>query len=65
MNLPKSYRNRLEESFSDVEKKIDLFLEQLGALENLCQSGSISHTQGLKNGISDRHRGNITTNKRG
>ncbi|MFW9618109.1 MAG: hypothetical protein ACMV1K_01490 [Sulfurospirillum sp.] len=28
MNLPKSYRNRLEESFSDVEKKIDLFLEQ-------------------------------------
>lgn len=37
----------------------------VGALENLCQSGSISHIQGLKNGISDRHRGNITTNTRG
>jgi len=34
----------------------------LGALENLCQSGSITHTQGLKDGISDRHRGDITTN---
>ena len=33
----------------------------MGALENLCQSGSITHTQGLKDGISDRHRGNITT----
>jgi len=32
-----------------------------GALENLCQSGSITHTQGLKDGISDRHRGDITT----
>ncbi|NCD13487.1 MAG: ATP-binding protein, partial [Epsilonproteobacteria bacterium] len=32
-----------------------------GALENLCQSGSISKTQGLNDGISDRHRGNITT----
>ncbi|AFL68661.1 hypothetical protein [Sulfurospirillum barnesii] len=32
----------------------------LGALEILCQSGSISNTQGLNDGISDRHRGNIT-----
>ena len=32
-----------------------------GALENLCQSGSISNTQGLKDGISDRYRDNITT----
>ena len=32
-----------------------------GALENLCQSGSISNTKGLNDGISDRHRGNITT----
>jgi|GEM_PF-2996232 len=40
-------------------------LEKRGALENLCQSGSITHTQGLKDGISDRHRGAITTNTRG
>lgn len=33
----------------------------MGALENLCQSGSISNTKGLNNGIADRHRGNITT----
>lgn len=31
-----------------------------GALENLCQSGSISNTQGLKDGNTDRHRDNIT-----
>jgi len=39
--------------------------ESMGALENLCQSGSISNTKGLKDGISDRYRGNITTNTRG
>ena len=32
-----------------------------GALEILCQSGSISNTKGLNDGISDRYRGNITT----
>ena len=31
-----------------------------GALEILCQSGSISNTQGLKDGNTDRHRDNIT-----
>jgi len=34
----------------------------LGALENLCQSGSISNTKGLNDGNTDRHRGDITTN---
>ncbi len=33
----------------------------VGALEILCQSGSISNTKGLNDGISDRYRDNITT----
>ena len=37
-------------------------LNELGALENLCQSGSISNTKGLNDGNTDRHRGDITTN---
>ena len=45
-----------------MQEKFNTLKEyQVGALENLCQSGSISNTKGLNDGISDRHRGNITT----
>ena len=40
---------------------LGFFHRWVGALEILCQSGSISNTKGLNDGISDRYRGNITT----
>ncbi|AFL68098.1 hypothetical protein [Sulfurospirillum barnesii] len=47
---------------TSFQHSIDLIKsDKRGALEILCQSGSISKTQGLNDGISDRHRGNITT----
>lgn len=45
-----------------LEKIASYQLTLYGALENLCQSGSISNTQGLRDGISDSYRNNITTN---
>ena len=53
----------LEEGKSVIDNNQLIANGQLyvGALENLCQSGSISNTKGLNDGISDRHRGNITT----
>ena len=63
MNIAKdnkrSYQWLYTAKWKNLEDKLSILS---GALENLCQSGSILHTQGLNNGISDRHRGDITTN---
>ena len=65
---PKVYQDLNDIQEDAAYKEVKDFLRALetnpylgGALENLCQSGSISNTKGLNDGISDRHRGNITT----